>query len=45
MDELAAEYPALKPWLESHREEFLKLFHDYHECAQKPLWKRALVCY
>lgn len=43
MDELSAKIPALKPWLESHREEFLTLFRDYHECSQKSIWKKALV--
>lgn len=43
MDELSAKIPGLKPWLESHREEFLSLFHDYHECSQKSTWKKMLV--
>lgn len=43
MDAINAAYPALKPWMEGHRAEFLGLFNDYHDCQAKGAFTRALV--
>lgn len=40
MDKVTNEYPALKPWMATHREEFLALFNEYHGCLALGFIKR-----